>query len=71
MEIEIPENVNFLTNEWRGGQWHWRHYCFPHAVLRALEGEKIKVSLQHDPFTCDDCTEFMPPQSHDLSGLRR
>lgn len=71
MDIEIPENVTMFTQEWRNGQWEWGHYCFPHAVLRALEGEKVKLRMDTTSWFCDDCKNFGEPNHHDLSSLRR
>ena len=73
MDISIPDSVNLYTEEYRGGKWHWGNYCFPHAVLRALEGEQIKLKLSNDGFVppCDDCKNFGEPRKHELGSLRR
>lgn len=73
MEITVPDTVAFYTEEYINGKWKWGNYCFAHAVLRALEGEKVKTKLAevYLVLECDDCLNFGEPQSHELSSLRR
>jgi hypothetical protein len=72
MDIAIPDTVTLYTQEFRSGGWKWGHYCFAHAVLRALEGEQIKMKLESESMRCDDCDIFGSPNTHDLSiRLRR
>jgi len=76
--VEIPTDVQFYTDGWKPAgegkkQYEYKVYCFPHAVLRALEGEhvKAKVVSEHGRLGCDDCFDFGPPQPHELGSLRR
>jgi len=70
----MPDGVSLYTQEYYGGLWKWCYYCFPHAVLRALEGEKIKMKLTTDDYEihrCADCRNSGDPQSHELGSLRK
>lgn len=72
MDISIPDSISFYTETRRGTLWEWKTYCFPHAVLRALEGEKIRTKLESERAEyCDDCKDFGDPQSYELGSLRR
>ncbi len=73
MEITIPSSVVFFTEDWKNKERIFKAYCFPHAVLRALEGERVKNKLtdEYDHVGCDDCLSFGLPQTHDLGSLRR
>lgn len=71
MDFTIPDRIEFYTEEVRNKKMVWAIYCFPHAVLRALEGERIQVKLTDDiVWSCDDCQAFGPPQPHELGSLR-
>ena len=72
MDISIPDTVTFYTQNPTKDSLNYYSYCFAHAVLRALEGENVRTSLEADSYTkCDDCTSFGKPQYHHLSNLRR
>ena len=64
MDITIPDNVEFYTETPSPPTWVWRHYCFRHAVKRAMDGEKIKTKLSSEfGVGCDDCLEKASKQS--------
>lgn len=63
MEIDIPDRVRFRSQTKKSRHWsnprpYMRRYCFTHAVLAVVGGDKVETELDSHYEGCDVCLKI-------------